>query len=42
MGSCAMAGGVALMFIECHASAGTRKWREGVTGKLIYSRHLTL
>jgi hypothetical protein len=38
---CAMSGGVALMFKQRKASAGTRKWREGVAGKLIYSRHLT-
>jgi len=40
--SCAMSGGVALMLKQRKASAGTRKWREGVAGKLIDSRHLTL
>ena len=42
MSSCAMSGGVALMVEQRKASAGTRKWRRGVAGKLIYSWHLTL
>jgi len=36
-----MSGRVPLMFIQRKASAGNGKWREGVAGKLIYSRHLT-
>ena len=41
MSSRAMSGGMALMFNERKACAGTRKCRDGVAGKLVYSRHLS-